>query len=213
MESKRAAPSRAGPILGAAMTIAALSAFGDAGPAVAHSGHSHWSAEARRAAIQSADFGGPFTLTDHNGNTVSDRDFRGKLMLVYFGYTTCRDICPADVQNMAAAIDRLGRRGEDVVPIFITLDPGRDTPARLKQFLAPVHPRFVGLTGTVEEIDRVAELYRVEFQRMEERGPEDYIVGHPGLMYIMGRTGEFLTLIPPLTDGDAMAEEIAKLLE
>lgn len=196
-----------------ATVILALAApFFDGPIAAAHSGHSHWNVDAAKKAVQRGDFGGPFTLTDQNGRKVSDTVFRGKFMLVYFGYTSCKDTCPVDVQNMATAVDQLGGRGEEVVPVFVTLDPDRDTPARLKEFLEPVHPRFVGLTGTVDEIDAVAELYRVEFERMEEASPEDYIVGHPGLIYVMGRNGVFLTLIPPLTDGATMAEEIAKLL-
>ena len=208
-----AARARARKVIAAAISVGLLGFAYDASPAVAHSGHSHWNADATRRATQAGEFGGPFILTDQNGDKISETRFRGRLMLVYFGYTSCKDICPVDVQNMATAVDQLGQGGEDVVPVFITLDPDRDTPARLKAFLEPVHPRFVGLTGTVDEIDAVAALYRVEFERVEDASPEDYIVGHPGLIYVMGRSGEFLTLIPPLTDGETMAEEIAKLMK
>ena len=204
---------RARRAIAASISVTLLGLALDTLRAAAHSGHSHWNTDATRQAAQAGDFGGPFTLTDQNGSKVSDTAFRGKLMLVYFGYTSCKDICPVDVQNMATAVDQLGQRGDEVAPIFITLDPDRDTPARLKAFLEPVQPRFVGLTGTVDEIDAVAALYRVEFERMEDASPEDYIVGHPGLIYVMGCSGEFLTLIPPLTDGETMAEEIVKLMK
>lgn len=133
-------------------------------------------------------------------------------MLIYFGYTGCRDTCPVDAQNISAAIDLLGPAGDDVVPVFITIDPERDTPERLRMFLSAFHPRFVGLTGTVAETDEVAAAYRVEYERMNEDAPDVYDISHPGLMYLMGRQGEFLTLFPPLSEPEAMADEIRKHL-
>src|SRR5262245_31946995 len=92
--------------------------------------------------------GGPFSLTDQDGRRVTDADFRGRYMLIYFGFTFCPDVCPASLQLMAAAIDKAGAKGERITPVFITVDSARDTPALLKPYVGSFHPRFVGLTGT-----------------------------------------------------------------
>ena len=96
--------------------------------------------------------GGPFALIDHTGTSRTERDFRGKLMLVYFGFTYCPDICPTDLQNIGLALDRLGAVGDKVQPLFITVDPERDTPAHLADYVPMFHPRLIGLTGDAEAI-------------------------------------------------------------
>jgi len=105
--------------------------------------------------------GGPFTLTDHRGNRVTDADYRGKLMLVYFGYGYCPDVCPTELQNLAVALDEMGDSAAAVQPVFITVDPERDTVAFLADYVANFHTRLVGLTGTREQVDSVATAYRV----------------------------------------------------
>jgi cytochrome oxidase Cu insertion factor (SCO1/SenC/PrrC family) len=105
--------------------------------------------------------GGPFALTDQNGVRRTDADFRGKLMLVYFGFTYCSDVCPTDLLQMSLALDQLGQAGEMVPLVFITVDPERDTPAHLKQYMSLFHPRFVGLTGDPIQIGAAADAYRV----------------------------------------------------
>jgi protein SCO1/2 len=145
-----------------------------------------------------APIGGSFTLVDHRGVTVTDKDFRGALMLVYFGYTECTDVCALDLQFMASALDRLGDAGEAVRPVFITVDPARDTPAVLGAYVARFHPRLTGLTGTPEEIARVASAFGV----FHERDPAatagdggiapDYLVSHSTVMILLGPDGAFL---------------------
>src|SRR5262245_62465529 len=111
--------------------------------------------------------GGSFTLVDQNGKTVTDRDFRGKYMLIFFGFTHCPDICPAELQVMSAALDALGPKAEEVAPIFVTLDPGRDTPEAVGAYVKNFRKNFVGLTGSPAEIDNVAKAYRVTHQKFE----------------------------------------------
>ena len=111
--------------------------------------------------------GGPFSLTDQDGRKVTDKDFLGKYMLVFFGYTYCPDICPTELQVMSAALDNLGAKADDIQPIFITFDPQRDTPEVLKQYVTNFHPRLIALTGTPEEIAVAAKAYRVFYSKLE----------------------------------------------
>ena len=109
--------------------------------------------------------GGPFELTDQDGNTVTDQTYKGKLMLIYFGFTYCPDACPTALGVMSAALDKLDVAAERVVPMLITVDPERDTPAVLKDYVSNFHPRMVGLTGTPEQVAQVAKAYRVFYQK------------------------------------------------
>src|SRR3954470_5482929 len=128
--------------------------------------------------------GGPFALTDQNGRPRTDADFRGRLMLVYFGFTYCPDICPTDLQQMGLALDRLGAAGDMVQPVFITLDPERDTPEHLKEYMPLFHPRFVGLTGDAEAIQAAARAYRVYYKKVELENKSDYTVDHSAFVYL-----------------------------
>ncbi len=138
---------------------------------------------------------GRFALVNQDGDPVSDRDFRGAPTLIYFGYTNCPDTCPLDSQTISTVVDLLDARGERMTPVFITVDPERDTPAQLRKFLSAFHPRFVGLTGPVAEIRRVTAAYGAEDDRVNEKPSGDYEVLHPAIAYLMGRNGEFLDLI------------------
>jgi protein SCO1/2 len=109
--------------------------------------------------------GGPFELVDHTGKKRTDADFRGKLLLVYFGYTYCPDICPADLLQISLAIDQLGTAGDEVQPLFISVDPERDTTTVLAQYVSSFHPRLIGLTGTPEKIRRVANSYKGHLEK------------------------------------------------
>jgi len=139
--------------------------------------------------------GGPFTLVGRDGKPVTDQAFRGKYMLVFFGFTHCPDICPAELQVMAAALDELGPKANEIIPIFITLDPERDTPLVVADYVANFSQRFVGLTGSPEQIAEAAKAYRVAFSKFQEDGakPEDYSIDHSALVYLMGKNGEYLT--------------------
>lgn len=156
--------------------------------------------------------GGPFELTDQLGRRVTDKDFRGKLMLVYFGYVYCPDACPTALQNMADAIDQLGPAGDDVVPIFITIDPARDTAEVLKDYAEAFHPRLRALTGTPEEISKAARAYRVFYRKVEETAPGEYIMDHSSIIFLMSRDGRYLTHFTHFSLPEPMAAEIKKRL-
>ena len=112
--------------------------------------------------------GGPFALTDQAGHARTDRDFRGRLMLVYFGFTFCPDVCPTDLQAIGLALDRLGPDGDQVQPIFITVDPERDTASHLADYVPMFHPRLIGLTGSADAIRKVADAYKVYYARVPQ---------------------------------------------
>jgi cytochrome oxidase Cu insertion factor (SCO1/SenC/PrrC family) len=152
--------------------------------------------------------GGPFELVDHTGKKRSDADFRGKLLIVYFGYTTCPDICPTDLMQIGLAIDKLGAAGDEVQPLFISVDPERDTASVLAQYVAMFHPRLIGLTGTPEQIRAVANSYKAYYARYSPPDGAAYLIDHTGFVYLMGRSGEYLGFFPPGTSADRMVEII-----
>lgn len=157
--------------------------------------------------------GGPFALVDQTGRTVSDRDFRGRFMLVYFGYTYCPDVCPAGLQVIAAALDQLGANADRVVPIFVTLDPERDTPQHMGEYVKSFGPRFVGLTGSAEAIAKVAKAYRVYFKKVADaKAPENYTLDHTSIIYLMDDKGEFVTHFTHATNVDQLAAQLRKVL-
>jgi len=157
--------------------------------------------------------GGPFELVGKDGNTVTAKDFRGRYMLVFFGFTHCPDICPAELQVMSAALDDLGADAKKVVPVFITVDPERDTPDVVSAYVKNFGPNFVGLTGSPEQIAKVAKEYRVTYQKFQDESTGDnYSVDHSALVYLMGPDGEFVTHIPYGTPPDKMAETLRRYL-
>jgi cytochrome oxidase Cu insertion factor (SCO1/SenC/PrrC family) len=156
--------------------------------------------------------GGPFALIDQNGMRRTNADFRGKLMLVYFGFTYCPDVCPTDLLQMALAMDQLGQAGEMVQPVFITVDPERDTAEHLRGYISLFHPRFVGLTGDAIAIQAAAGAYRVYYKKVERDDSSDYTVDHSAFIYLMGRDGEYLGFFPPGTSAERLAETIRPLL-
>ena len=155
--------------------------------------------------------GGPFTLTDQNGKPRRDIDFRGKLMIVYFGYTFCPDVCPADMMSITQALEALGPTAESVQPVFITIDPERDAKV-LAEYLAAFHPSFVGLTGSPEQIRKVANSYKVFYVKMPGERSGEYSIDHTGAIYLMGRGGEYLGFMPPQTSPDRLTEVLRKNL-
>jgi len=152
--------------------------------------------------------GGPFRLTDHQGRTRRDTDFRGKLMLVYFGYTTCPDVCPTDLQQIGLALEMLGDAAKNIAPIFITLDPKRDTRQLLSQYVPVFHPLLVGLTGSEADIDKVSRAYRVYSEKVPVSGWLRYTVDHSSFIYLMGADGRYLGFLPPGTPADRMVDVI-----
>jgi protein SCO1/2 len=154
--------------------------------------------------------GGPFSLLDQSGRTRTNEDFRGKLMLIYFGFTYCPDICPTDLQNMGLAIDQLGPAGEKVQPLFITLDPERDTADHLKEYLSLFHPRLIGLTGDAAAIGAAADAFKVYYAKVSNKKGDDYTIDHTAFIYLMGVDGNYLGFFPPGTSSDRIAETLRK---
>jgi len=158
-------------------------------------------------------FGGPFTLVDQDGKTRTDADFRGRYLLVYFGYTFCPDLCPTELQTISAALDRLGDKAAKVQPLFITIDPERDTAPVLKEYVGHFRPGLVGLTGSAREIAAAAKAYRVYYAKVPAAdGGDDYLMDHSGFVFLMGPDGRYLTHFTPQTTAKELAQAIAKFL-
>jgi cytochrome oxidase Cu insertion factor (SCO1/SenC/PrrC family) len=172
-------------------------------------GFEHWRTGSASDAGGGAAIGGPFTLIDQDGKTRRDSDFRGELMLVYFGYTYCPDVCPTELQTMVDALERLGDRAKEVQPIFITVDPERDTPEHLKSYVAAFDPRLVGLTGTKEQIAEAARAYKVYYKAAKQANGE-YLVDHSSFVFLMDREGRYAAHFGPNTTAEQMAATIQK---
>jgi protein SCO1/2 len=157
--------------------------------------------------------GGPFSLTNGDGKPVADTDFRGKYMLVYFGYTYCPDVCPTTLNAVADALDKIGPKADRIAPLFITVDPKRDSPAVVKQFAAAFGTRIQGLTGNAAQIATVAKAYRVYYaEHRTGPGPDDYSMDHSSVLYLMGPDGRFIAPIRADMAPDQMAAALAKLV-
>lgn len=156
--------------------------------------------------------GGPFKLVSHDGKTVTDQDFAGRFMLIYFGYTWCPDVCPLALQLMDDALTRLGPDAAAIQPIFITIDPERDTADVLKSYIASFNPGFIGLTGTPEDIAAVAEAYKMYYRKTEPLDGADslgYGVDHMNIFYLMGPDGAYVAHFMSPTSPKDVAAEIA----
>ncbi len=162
---------------------------------------------------EAAEIGGPFRLTDHTGKRVSDADFRGRYMLLFFGYTSCPDVCPAELQNVGRAMDILGAKGANIVPVFITVDPMRDTVSILKDYVAAFHPRMVGLTGSTAAAAAAAKAYKVYARKAPgtKPGDEEYLMDHTSFIYLVGKDGKVKALFRGGTGPEVMAKELARL--
>ena len=157
--------------------------------------------------------GGPFTLTASDGQTVSDASFRGKWLLVYFGYTYCPDVCPTTLNDIAEALEKLGPLADRITPLFITVDPERDTPDVLGRYVKSFDPRIVGLTGTPEQIADVAREYRVYFKkRPTGKNPDDYLMDHSSILYVMDPEGRYVTLISTEQKPGQIAARLRQLI-
>ena len=153
--------------------------------------------------------GGPFRLTDHNGRKVTEKDFLGRYMLVVFGYTYCPDVCPTELQVMTRAIESMGPAGERITPVFISIDPGRDTPAALKSYVENFGSELIGLTGTADEIAAAAKAYRVYYAKAGKIQSTDYLMDHSSIIYLMDPQGRFLKHFTYTTDATALAGALA----
>jgi protein SCO1/2 len=149
--------------------------------------------------------GGSFTLVDHTGKQRTDADFRGKLVIIYFGFTSCPDVCPTDLMAIGQAVDKLGAAGDSVQVLFVTLDPERDTVAHLADYVPFFHPRLIGLTGDAAHIREAARAYRVYYAKVPTSGADEYTVDHSAFIYLLDRDGKYLGFFPPGTPADRMA--------
>lgn len=165
-----------------------------------------------------ATIGGPFTLVDQTGKTRTEQDFRGQYMLIYFGYTYCPDVCPTELQAISNAMDLLPEdTARQVQPIFISVDPERDTVAAMADYVPHFHPRLIGLTGTLEQTSAAAKAYRVYYVKAFEDGePKDsdsYLVDHSSFIYLMGKDGAYIRHFNYGETPEKIAEGIEKVVE
>jgi protein SCO1/2 len=187
------------------------------GPGMAHDADKH-PAPLSDAKVAGPDapfpfeIGGPFRLVDHHGREVSDQDFLGSHLLVFFGYTNCDRICPVGLKRMAEALDLLGEAGAGVQPLLITVDPARDTAEALAAYVPKIHPRLIGLTGTPERLAAAAKAYRVETEEVGKDWKGEPILAPGSYIILMGPDGGFATLLPPVLDAATMAKTIRKYL-
>ncbi|KAL0336751.1 UNVERIFIED_CONTAM: protein SCO11, mitochondrial [Sesamum calycinum] len=158
--------------------------------------------------VGKAAIGGPFNLIDHNGKSVTDKDFLGKWNLIYFGFTHCPDICPDELQKLASAIDKIKEKsGLEVVPVFISVDPERDTVEQVREYVKEFHPKLIGLTGSPDEVKNAARAYRVYYMKTEEEG-SDYLVDHSIVMYLMDPNMQFVKFFGKNVDTTSLADGV-----
>lgn len=169
---------------------------------------------AQEPPLAGASIGGDFTLTNSKGEPVRWGDFAGKYRVVYFGYTFCPDVCPTDMQRVAQGLKVLKAQDPDaagkIVPIFITLDPARDTQAVVGEFAAAFSPDIIGLTGTPEQIDAVAKTFKVFYARGEAQPGGGYLVDHSNVTYLFGPDGAPIATLPTDKGAEAVAAELAR---
>ena len=217
------------PRLGAGIAglLAALIAMAGAGPALGHDKEKHDepAAEAVEAPMVvdpssqgpasepfPIDISGTFALVDHTGRSVTDADYRGGYMLVFFGYAQCESICPVGLKRMTEAVDLLGEPGERVRPILITVDPENDTPEVLAAQLPSIHPRLVGLTGEPEAVAAAMKSFKINAKLMGQSWKGTPVISHGSYIYLMGPDGALLSILPPVLSSEAMSGIIAKYL-
>lgn len=159
-----------------------------------------------------AQVGGPFTLTDQHRKRRSLSDFRGKLVLLYFGYTYCPDVCPTDLLALARLMQLMGADADQLQPVFVTLDPARDTAAVLREYAAAFDARLVALRGTEAETRRVATLYKTYYEKVPASGSADYVIDHTAFIYLIDRDGRYVAFFPPGTAPERMMTMVREVL-
>ena len=159
--------------------------------------------------------GGPFTLTDHDGKVFTEQNLLGRYSLIFFGYTFCPDVCPTTLSDLTEALTLLGQDADKVRPLFVSVDPGRDTAEYIKEYVSYFHPNVLGLTGTEEQIKQAAKAYRVYYAREKgeaDADEEDYTISHSSIVYLMGPDGKFMTHFSYGTDPSQIAQKILELM-
>ena len=164
--------------------------------------------------LAGARIGGPFALVDQNGRRTTDQDFAGKYRIMYFGYTYCPDVCPVDLQKLMAGYAALEKSDPGVAariaPIFISVDPDRDTPEVLRQYVSAFHPKLTGLTGTPEQVADAAKRYAIIYSKEGKPGASAYLMNHSRLAYLFGPKGEPIALLPHDGTPAEIAAELKK---
>jgi protein SCO1/2 len=194
----------------AALTFAAVAAS-----LLLLSGAYLWLLGGGRPPASAQPIGGPFALDQDDGRVVTDRDFRGQYMLIYFGYAHCADVCPTTLSAIADALDIMGNRASDLRPIFITIDPKRDTPAVARAYTGRFSPRILGLSGTPDEIQAVERTYRIRSTITASPGDSDmadYTVSHTATLFLVGPDGRNITPLSGLEGGELLARQLAEYL-
>lgn len=154
--------------------------------------------------------GGAFSMVNQDGKPVTDKDFRGKYMLIYFGYTFCPDVCPTELQVITGALEQLGDAANNIQPVFVSVDPERDTPAVMKDYISNFYPGMIGLTGNAKQVSAIARAYRVYYSKVTEKGSaaDEYTMDHSSIIYLMGPDGSFVKHFSYGTDAAALARGI-----
>ena len=175
--------------------------------------HAHYERATRAGRHVAVTIGGPFTLSTPDGTTVTDQTYRGKWLLVYFGYTFCPNSCPTTLLEVATALKKLGPDAAKVQPLFITVDPQRDTPKVMRQYTESFDPRIVGLTGTPQQIAAAAQEYGAYYVRHPTGpGADDYVMDHSTYLYVMDPQGKFVRAFDTGTSGDRIADALRELM-
>lgn len=165
-------------------------------------------ADAAVSPYAAAGVGGPFELVDHSGQTVTDEAFRGRFMLIYFGYTYCPDVCPTELYEMVTAVDMLGDAAAGVQPVFVSVDPERDTIEKIADYVALFHPDLIGMTGSAEQIDAMTQAYRVFFRKVDSPDFADYLIDHSAQIFLVGPDGLMRDMFSPGISPETMAERL-----
>lgn len=157
--------------------------------------------------------GGPFELVDHHGKTRTEKDFAGRFMLVFFGFTSCPDICPSGLQVISAALDQLGPKADRITALFVSVDPARDTPAKLADYLSSFGGRILGLTGSEEAVAAAVRAYRVYAKKVvDPNRPGEYTYDHTSIIYIMDKKGEYVGHTSHATGLDKLVAQLERVL-
>lgn len=163
------------------------------------------------SAVQAVSIGGPFNLVDQNGQPFSDKDLKGKSFLVFFGFTHCPDVCPTTLFEISEILRNLGPEADHTAALFISVDPERDTPAAMKDYLANFDPHIRGLTGDAAALDAVARAYRVYYKKVSLEGG-DYTMDHTAIVYLMDKEGRFVAPVNMRRNADIVAADLRKQL-
>ena len=198
-------PSRPKLIAAAVMIIAAL--------AIAALALTQWPTKGP-VGSGTALIGGPFTMVNQKNETVTEKDFRGHYTIYFFGYTFCPDVCPTELQVLTAALKELGPDAAKIIPVFVSIDPERDSPKIIGEYVANFDPRFVGLTGTPEQLAIIAKAFHVYYKKeADPKDAQNYGMDHPSILFLMGQDGKFAKHFPYSTDAKKLASDLKSVLE